>query len=187
MSMKCGEALQARHAQTRCPPVSTWPGHCHAANTRKCPWGRKGWHSQAALMTESAVSHSICQSHTWQEGAPHRVALTLQIPTQPLPLAAFQSRIFTRINCSWTISPIYKVQIFFSSNQSCRSFLYKHCGQQKENLALQLCKMPSVPPWPIPQCWWRAALCSSRHRVSLALWPCTPTLTKKTCTRDPVL
>lgn len=114
MSMECEEALQVRHAWTRCPVCSTCKhnvaGLATAISTRRCPWGRKSWHSQSPGSSKERICSVplgknvplyLLESHaTWQEGAPHRLALTRQIPTQPLLLAAFQSRTFTRINCS---------------------------------------------------------------------------------------
>lgn len=113
LSTRREEAVQVRtpgQGAPCAPPVSTTPlaRPLRAASPRKGPWGGKAGTAgaRAALEIETVLLGGKCpfywpESHApWRGGAPHSPALTRQMPTRPLLLAAFQSRAFTRISYS---------------------------------------------------------------------------------------
>lgn len=175
MSTECEEVLQVRQGAPTCEHHTTGlataiqpaPGNALGEKKLALP-------GSSSINDESTVSHweksvlLICHSHTWWEGASHRLALTLQIPTQPcVPTswqhfrAGFSQRLTVPEQFLQHIRYKYSFLPISHAGLSCTNTV----DNKRKVLPSSYAKCLQCPFGQFHGCWWRAGLRSSGHRV----------------------
>lgn len=150
---------------------------------------------KAALMTESAVS-------CWEKYVPLYLPQHMLRGEKVLLTDCLWHGKHQHSHCSWQhfragfSQGLTVPKQFLQYVRHNYSFLpISHAGlsctntvaNNRQILSSSYAKCLQCPCGQFHGCWWRTRVCSSGHRVSPALCPCTPTLGMETCTRDPVL